>query len=161
MRRIAAITASTVTAAAAAVVLLAVALPAAAQVTVTDPWARATVAGQKATGAFMQLTSATNAALVDVASPVAKIVEIHEMKMDAGVMKMAAVAKLPLPAGKPVELAPGGYHVMLMDLARPLKEGETIPLTLTVADATGKTQKIEVRASVRALTVAPAAPRGR
>jgi periplasmic copper chaperone A len=145
----------------AAAVLLALALPVAAQVTVIDPWARATVAGQKATGAFMQLTSATDAALVDAASPVAKVVEIHEMKMDAGVMKMAAVGKLPLPAGKPVALAPGGYHVMLMDLARPLKEGETIPLTLTVTDASGRTQKIEVRADVRALTAAPSVPKGR
>jgi copper(I)-binding protein len=145
----------------AAAVLLVLALSAAAQVTVTDPWARATVAGQKATGAFMQLTSATNAVLIDAASPVAKIVEIHEMKMDAGVMKMAAVEKLPLPAGKPVALAPGGYHVMLMDLTRPLKEGETIPLTLTVTDASGRTQKIEVRAAVRGLTAAAPAPKGR
>jgi periplasmic copper chaperone A len=153
MRRLAAL-------AVAAAVLLALALPAAAQVTVTDPWARATVAGQKATGAFMQITSATSAVLVDAASPVAKVVEIHEMKMDAGVMKMAAVGKLPLPAGKPVELKPGGYHVMLMDLTRPLKEGETIPLTLTVADAAGRMQKIEVRAAVRALTAASPAPKG-
>jgi periplasmic copper chaperone A len=134
---------------AAAALLLAVALPAAAQVTVSEPWARATVAGQKASGAYMQLTSATNAALVAVASPVAKIVEIHEMKMEAGVMKMSAVEKLPLPAGTPVVLKPGGYHVMLMDLTRPLQQGESIPLTLTVADAAGRTQTIEVRASVR------------
>ena len=144
---------------AAAALLLALALPAAAQVTVTDPWARATVAGQKATGAFMQLTSAADAALVGAASPVAKVVEIHEMKMDAGVMKMAAVGKLPLPAGKPVELKPGGYHVMLMDLTQPLKEGETIPLTLSVADAAGRVTKVEVRAAVRALTAAAPAPK--
>ena len=153
MRRIAA------PAAAAAALLFALALPAAAQVTVTDPWARATVAGQKTSGAFLQLTSATDAVLVGAASPVAKIVEIHEMKMDAGVMKMAAVDKLPLPAGKPVELAPGGYHVMLMDLTRPLKAGETIPLTLTIADPAGRTQKVEVRAAVRALTATPPAPK--
>jgi len=153
MRRIAA------PAVAAAALLLALALPAAAQVTVTDPWARATVAGQKATGAFMQLNSATDAALVGAASPVAKVVEIHEMKMDAGVMRMAAVGKLPLPAGKPVALAPGGYHVMLMDLTQPLKEGETIPLTLSVADAAGRVTKVEVRAAVRALTATPAAPK--
>ena len=153
MRRIAA------PAAAAAALLFALALPAAAQVTVTDPWARATVAGQKATGAFMQLNSATDAALVGAASPVAKVVEIHEMKMDAGVMKMAAVGKLPLPAGKPVALAPGGYHVMLMDLTQPLKEGETIPLTLSVADPAGRVTKIEVRAAVRALTAAAPAPK--
>ena len=73
------------------------------------------------------------------------------MKMDGGVMKMNAIDKLPLPAGKPVDLKPGGYHVMLMDLTRPLKEGDTVPITLTVVDKAGKAQKIEVRASVRSL----------
>ena len=139
------------------VLALAAALPAAAQVTVTDAWARAIVPGQKTTGAFMRLTAKTDATLVDVASPAAKIVEIHEMKMEGGVMKMNAVEKLPLPAGKPVDLKPGGYHVMLMDLTRPLKEGDTVPLTLTIVDRTGKAQKVEVRASVKALTAA--APR--
>jgi hypothetical protein len=128
---------------------------ASAQVTVADAWARAVVPGQMATGAFMRLTAATDAALVGAASPAAKIVEIHEMKMEGGVMKMSAVDRLPLPAGKPVELKPGGYHVMLMDLVEPLKEGDTVPITLTVADKAGKTQKIEVRASVRSLTGKP------
>ena len=62
---------------------------------------------------------------------------------------------LPLPAGRPVDLTPGGYHVMLMDLTRPLKEGDTVPITLTVVDKAGKTQKIEVSASVRAITATP------
>ena len=142
-----------------AVVALAVpvALPAAAQVVVTDAWARAVVPGQKTTGAFMRLTAKTDATLVDVASPAAKIVEIHEMKLDGGVMKMNAVEKLPLPAGKPVDLKPGGYHVMLMDLTQPLKAGDTVPLTLTIVDKAGKAQKLEVRASVKPLTAA--APR--
>jgi copper(I)-binding protein len=126
--------------------------PAGAQVTVTDPWARAVVPGQKATGAFMRLTAASDATLTGVASPAARIVEIHEMKMEGGVMKMNAVDKLALPAGRPVDLKPGGYHVMLMDLTAPLKEGDAVPLTLTVVDKAGKTQQIAVRASVKALT---------
>jgi len=134
---------------------LAAAPLAVAQVTVADPWVRAVVAGQMATGAFMRLTAATDAALVDAASPVARIVEIHEMKMEGGVMKMSAIDRLPLPAGKAVDLKPGGYHVMLMDLVAPLKEGDTVPITLTVADKAGKTQKVEVRAAVRALTAGP------
>ncbi len=89
---------------------------ASAQVTVTDPWVRGTVAGQRATGAFMKLTPAADQKLVAAASPVAKIVEIHEMAMDGGVMKMRAIPKLDLPAGKATELKPGGYHVMLMAL---------------------------------------------
>jgi len=140
-------------------VILATPSLATAQVTVADAWARAVVPGQKSTGAFMRLTATTDATLLDAASPAAKIVEIHEMKMEGGVMKMNAIDKLPLPAGKPVELKPGGYHVMLMDLTRPLKEGDTVPITLTVVDKAGRTQKIDVRASVRALTAAsPPAP---
>jgi copper(I)-binding protein len=135
--------------------ILAAAPPAAAQVTVTDAWARAVVPGQMATGAFMRVTAATDATLVGVASPAARIAEIHEMKMEGGVMRMNAVEKLALPAGKPVDFKPGGYHVMLMDLARPLKAGDTVPITLTVVDKSGKAQKIDVRASVRALTAAP------
>jgi copper(I)-binding protein len=132
-----------------------VALPALAQVAVADAWVRGTVGGQKATGAFMRLTSPTDLSLVAAASPVAKIVEIHEMKQEGGMMKMNAVERVPLPANKPVALGPGGYHVMLMDLAQPLREGDTVPLTLTFEDKAGKRQSVEVKAPVRALT-APA-----
>ena len=132
---------------------------AAAQVTVTDAWVRGTVTGQKATGAFMQLKSPADTALVAAASPVAKIVEIHEMKMDGGMMKMNAVDKLALPAGKAVDLKPGGYHVMLMDLVKPLKEGDTVPLQLTFEDKAGKKQTVEVKAMVKPLTAGGPAPR--
>jgi copper(I)-binding protein len=125
---------------------------AAAQVTVADAWVRGTVTGQKATGAFMQLQSPTDTALVSAASPVAGVVEIHEMKMDAGVMKMGAIRSLAVSAGKPTELKPGGYHVMLMELKQPLKEGETVPVMLTFEDKAGKRQTVEVKAPVRALT---------
>ena len=86
-------------------------LPALAQTTVKDPWVRGTVAQQKATGAFMQITSTQGGKLVSAASPLAGVVEIHEMKMEGNVMKMAAVAGLDLPAGKTVELKPGGQHI--------------------------------------------------
>ena len=135
----------------------AVTLPTSAQVVVANPWVRGTVAGQKATGAFMELKSATDATLVSAASPVAKIVEVHEMKMDAGVMKMQAVDRLALPAGKAVELKPGGYHVMLMDLTQTLKEGDTVPVTLTFEDKAGKKQTVEVKAPVKALGAGGAA----
>lgn len=127
------------------------ALPAAAQVTVAGPWIRGTVAQQMGTGAFMQLTSARDAKLVDVRSPVAGIVEIHEMKLENNVMRMRAVPVLELPAGRTVELKPGGYHIMLMDLARPLKEGESVPVTLVIETA-GKRETVEVSVPVRAPT---------
>jgi copper(I)-binding protein len=144
-----------VSAALLAVATSAAALPAFAQVAVSDAWVRGTVAGQGATGAFMQLRSPTDAALVAVASPVAKVVEIHEMKMDGGVMKMAAIDRLALPAGKAVELKPGGYHVMLMDLKQPLKAGDTVPVTLTFEDKAGRKTTVDVKAPVKPLTAAP------
>jgi copper(I)-binding protein len=139
------------------VAFLACALPLAAlaqQVSVKDAWVRATVTGQNATGAFMQLASASDTSLVAVSSPVAKVVEVHSMVHEGGVMKMRPLQSLPLPAGKPVDLAPGGYHVMLMDLVQPLKEGEKVPLTLTFADKSGKKTTQDVTASVRALVSA-------
>jgi copper(I)-binding protein len=126
-------------------------LPAWAQVTVTDPWIRGTVPGQMATGAFMKLKSASNARLVEARSPVAGVVEIHEMAMENNVMKMRAIPALDLPAGRSVELKPGGYHVMLMDLKRQVKEGETVPVTLVI-ESGGKRETIEVQAPVRAPT---------
>jgi copper(I)-binding protein len=140
--------------------LIAITLPAAAQVAVTEPWVRGTVAGQKATGAFMQLSSPVDTALVAVTSPAAKIAEVHEMKMEGGMMKMRAVDKVAIPAGKSVELKPGGYHVMLVDLVAPLKEGDTVPLKLTFEDKGGTKQTIDVRAEVRPLAAAaPHAPK--
>jgi hypothetical protein len=126
------------------------AVPALAQVAVSDPWVRGPVSGQQVTGAFMLLKSPADTALVAASSPSAKIVEIHEMVMDGGVMKMRAVDRLALPAGKVVELKPGGYHVMLMDLVQPLKDGETVPVTLTFEDKAGRKQVVEVKAQVKA-----------
>ena len=96
-------------------------------VDVQNAWARATVQGQKATGAFMTLTAPSASKLVSVSSPVAGVAEVHEMKMEGDVMKMRAIPGLDLPAGKAVDLKPGGYHVMLMDLKLPLQKDTTIP----------------------------------
>jgi copper(I)-binding protein len=130
-----------------------------AQVTVKDAWVRATVAQQKATGAFMQLQSSQDAKLISAQSPVAGVVEVHEMAMDGGVMKMRAVPSLALPAGKAVDLKPGGYHVMLMDLKGQVKDGDTVPVTLVVEGKDGKRQNIEIKASAR-MAAAPAMKHG-
>ena len=134
--------------------LIFAALPVMAQVTVKDPWVRATVSAQKATGAFMQITSAQDARLIEAKSPVAGVVEVHEMTMEKDVMKMRAVKGLDLPAGKSVELKPGGYHVMLMDLKQQMKEGDTVPLTLVVEGKDKKRSTIEVKAPVKPLATA-------
>ena len=121
---------------------------------IDQPWTRATPKSATVAGGYLKITNtgSTPDRLTGGSADVARKFEVHQMSMDGGVMKMNAVDKVPLPAGKPVELKPGGYHVMLMDLTRPLKEGDIVPITLTVVDKAGKTQKIEVRASVRALT---------
>jgi copper(I)-binding protein len=114
-------------------------------VDVKDAWARATVPGQKATGAFMKITAKDGSKLVAVSSPVAGVSEVHEMKMEGDVMKMRAVTGgLDLPAGKAVELKPGGYHVMLMDLKSTLQKDTTIALTLVFKDAKGVETKTEL-----------------
>ena len=129
-----------------------------AQVTVLDPWVRATVPNQKASGAFMRVQSTANARLVGISTPAAGRAELHEMAMENNTMRMRQVDAIELPAGKPVNLASGGYHVMLFDLKRQLKEGETVPVTLVVQDAAKKSSSVTVEAQVRPLTyVAPQA----
>ena len=136
------------------------AFPAHAQVQVKDPWVRATVPQQNSSGAFMQISSPAELRLVSVSSPVAGVVELHRMSMENDIMKMRAVPGIEIPAGVPVELKPGGYHVMMMALKSQLKEGELVPLTLIVEGRDGKRQTIEVKARVRALTASPAAHDG-
>lgn len=132
--------------------LFAIAAPALAQLQVKDSWVRATVPQQRTSGAFMQLSSSSDVRLVAARTPVAGIVELHEMKMENDVMKMGAVSGIDIPAGKTVELAPGGYHIMLMDLKRQLKEGETVPITLVVEGKDKKRHTVHVKAPVRPLT---------
>ena len=123
-----------------------------AQTKVEDPWVRGTVAGQMATGAFLTLTSSVGGKLVAASSPAAGRVEIHEMSMAGDVMKMRELASgLPLPAGKPVKLTPGGYHLMLMELKKPLAAGEVVPLALVIEGKDGQRSTQEVKATVRAL----------
>ncbi len=139
--------------------LLAASAWAQSPVQVQDAWARATVASQSSSGAFMKLTAPENTRLVEASSPVAGIVEIHEMRMEGDVMRMRAVTALPLAAGQMVELKPGGYHVMLMDLKGPLKAGDTVPLSLVFESANGQRRTQEVTAVARAMGAA-AAPAG-
>lgn len=141
----------------AAACLAALAGPTLAQTTVQDAWVRGTVPQQKATGAFMQIISAKGGRLVSASSPLAGVVEIHEMAMEGSTMRMRAVGAVDLPAGKPVSLQPGGYHVMLMDLKGPLKTGDAVPIMLVVEGKDGKKESIEVKAPVKALGEAPPA----
>ena len=113
-------------------------------VKVEGAWARATVQGQKGTGAFMNITAKDATRLVGVSSPVAGVAEVHEMKMENDIMKMRVVPGLDLPAGQTVQLKPGGFHLMLMDLKAPLAKDSTVPVTLRFKDAKGVQSKLDL-----------------
>lgn len=120
-------------------------------VKVEDAWVRGTVAQQQATGAFMRLTASQNARLVEASSPVAGVTEVHEMAMDNDVMRMRQIQGLDLAAGQTVELKPGGFHVMLMDLKQTLQAGQNVPITLVFEDANQNRFTQQIQAPVRAL----------
>ncbi len=129
-------------------------------VKVDDPWARATAPGAPAGGAFMNLTADANMTLIAAESTASKVVELHTMKMENGVMIMRAVTQIDLPKGQTVSLKPGGLHVMLIGLHAPLKAGEKVDMTLRVKDSQGKEQRIPVTAEIRTMKpmAKPAAP---
>lgn len=129
----------------------ALALPALAEVEIHEPWVRATVAPQKNTGAFMRITSLHKARLVGAQSSVAGVVEIHESLLENGVAKMRRVPALELPAEEAVELKPGSYHLMLSELKGRIREGDSVPITLTLEGEDGKRESVEVRAVARPL----------
>jgi len=128
---------------------------AAPAVRVDGAWARASVQGQTGTGAFMTLTSREALKLVAVVSPAAGVAEIHEMKVEGDVMRMRAIEALDLPAGKPVELRPGSYHVMLLDLKAPLMKDSVVPLTLVFRDAKGAESRLQLQLPVGVRAPAP------
>jgi len=134
------------------VCLLAAATLAQAQVTVRDAWVRGTVPKQQASGAFMQLSADKDTRLIGAKSPVANVVEIHEMVMDGDVMKMRHIPALDIVPGRVLDLKPGGFHVMLIDLKGQLRGGDVVPITLVFEDSkTKKTFTQDIKAPVTAL----------
>ena len=117
-----------------------------AAVTATDAWCRPSPNGAKAGGCYVTLTAATDDRLTGGSTPRAASLQVHEMKTENGMMKMAELtAGLPLPAGQAVALAPGGNHLMLIGLTAPLVAGETVPLTFQFASAPAITVQAQVR----------------
>ena len=129
--------------------------PDAAHVAAEGAWARASVAGQQATGAFVRLTAKEPLRLVGVRTPAAAVGEIHEMKMEGDVMRMRALDGLDLPAGQTVELKPGGLHLMFQQLKAPLQEGTQVPVTLVFQDAQGAESRLHLQVPVQRM-----APKG-
>ena len=132
-------------------------------VTVADAWVRATVAAQRATGAFLKLSiQGADATLIAASSPVAGVTQIHEMAMSEGVMRMREVTGgVSLKTGQSFELKPGGHHIMMMDLKQPVKAGDRVPLTLTFKQGDGQQTTTQVDAEVRGLNGQAAMPHGK
>jgi copper(I)-binding protein len=128
-----------------------------ASVKVTDAWARATPGGAQTGAVYMTVETAGDDRLVAVSTPAAKEAQLHQMTMDNGVMKMRQVEGVDLPAGKAVTLKPGGYHIMLLGLVEPLREGQTFPLTLGFAKAGPQSITAAVR-NLGATSPAPSMP---
>ena len=110
----------------------------ASEIIVTDNWVRATAKGQEVGAAYMTITSVLETSLVKVESSASDSVEIHSMSMENGVMKMRMLEQLDLKANTPNKLAPGGFHLMLFDLKKPLKAGETVSFILHFKNQLGK-----------------------
>lgn len=137
-------------------VLLYAAQSFAGEVVVSDAWSRATAPGQDVAVVGLHITSQKDARLTAVSSPASAEAQMHTMSHENGMMKMRMVESFALPAKQEVVLGGGGDHLMLIDLKKPLKAGETVLLTLTVQFADKRTEKVEVKAMVRALTDAHA-----
>jgi len=115
-------------------------------ISVQNAWVRPTVGEQDATGAYLTITSQEPMSLVGVATPAAEIAEVHEMKMDGDIMRMRMAERIEMKAGEPLELKPGGYHVMLMALTAPVEVGQEIELSLQFEKADGSKIEMPVKA---------------
>lgn len=124
-------------------------MAAASELKVENAWVRATAPGQKVAGAFMELTASRNLRLIGAETNAARVVELHTMRMENGVMVMRPVREIELPAGRVVHLKPGGLHVMLIDLVAPLREPGRVPLRLIVRDDQGAERRVDVELEVR------------
>ena len=119
------------------------------EVTVTDAWVRTTVPGATVSAAYMHIKSKSALKLVSATSPVAGMAEIHRMSMKDGVMSMAEVPAVDIPANQLVDLKPGGLHIMLMKLKQPIAAGAEVPITLTFEDAARKRHVMEIKAKAQ------------
>jgi copper(I)-binding protein len=123
-----------------------------AAIKVESPWARPTVQGQAAGGGYLRIVGgAVNDKLISASAEVAGRVELHTMTMDGNIMRMRQVNAIEVPAGKAVDLKPGGLHVMFMELKAPLTTGTSFAMTLRFEKAGD--MKVDVK-------VQPAAPAG-
>ncbi len=116
------------------------------QVQIEGPFARPTIGQQRTSAAYMTIRTPGQAdTLLRASSPLAAKVELHNHIRDGDVMRMREVESIPIPAAGAATLAPGGLHIMLLELKQPLKTGDKVPLTLEFE----KAGKVEVSAPVQ------------
>ena len=118
-------------------------------INVHQAWARTTAPGQDVGAVYLMIVSKKDTSLVSINTDIAEHAQIHSMSMDNGIMKMRELESLPIPAGKMVSLSPGGIHLMLVGLKKPLKAGEKIALTLEFKDVTGKLSSVNITAPIQ------------
>ena len=119
-------------------------------VEISNAWTRATQEEQDVGASYMTLTANTDLTLTEIESSVTEDVEIHSMRMENGIMKMRMLDELPLKANTPVELSPGGFHLMLFDLENPLKAGENVRFTLHFKEKQGEELTLNVDSPIKA-----------
>lgn len=121
------------------------------QIRVSGAWTRASAPGQQVAAVYFDIMSAVDAKLVAVDTGVAQVAEFHQMSVEDGTMRMRAMQAVDLPAGIRVSLKPGGVHVMLFGLKKPLRAGERVPIRLLVEDIGGRQTELNTKADVRNL----------
>jgi hypothetical protein len=124
----------------------------AGEVVVSDAWSRATAPGQDSAVVGLRITSQKDARMVALSSPAAAEAQMHSMTHENGMMKMRQLDSLTLPAKQEIVLGAGGDHLMLINLKKPLKAGDVIPMTLTVQFSDKSTEQVSVKAVVQPLT---------
>lgn len=117
---------------------------------IKNQWVRASNDGQDVSAAYMTIVSNEDTCLITIDSDVADVIEIHSMSMENGVMKMRMLDTLDLIAGKPTELSPGGFHLMLFDLKKPLAAGKEAHFTLHFKNKAGQEKTISVTSPIKA-----------
>jgi len=117
---------------------------------IKNQWARASNDGQDVSAAYMTIVSNEDTSLITIDSDVTDVIEIHSMSMENGVMKMRMLDTLDLIAGKPTELSPGGFHLMLFDLKKPLTAGKEAHFTLHFKNKAGQEKTISVTSPIKA-----------
>ena len=121
-----------------------------ASIEIKNQWVRASNDGQDVSAAYMTIISNEDTSLITIDSDVADVIEIHSMSMENGVMKMRMLDTLDLTAGKPTELSPGGFHLMLFDLKKPLTAGKEAHFTLHFKNKAGQEKTISVTSPIKA-----------